>query len=434
LTPFHDESFAAGVARQPHAIVADAGSGDIGPFYLGSGHRYTTADWDRWDLVRMLRGARDAGAKVLVGSAGGAGLDASVDLYRELVAEIVDAERLGPFRIACIYSEVSRAWLSERLDRITPLGAPWQADEAILAETERAVAMIGVEPYLRALDEGADIVIAGRSCDDAVFAAVPIWMGHDMALSLHMGKTIECGPACATPILGREAVMGTVRTDDFLVEALHPGQRCTPASVASHTLYERTDPYHQPGPGGELNLEHVRFEAHTDRVVRVTGTRWLDDPAYRLKLEGSGRVGARKLVLFGLRDPIAIRERASLFAAIRDEVEHVLGPDGWQLHFSTYGVDAVLGDREPIGAPPHEVAVLVQAIADTEEQAHKAAELVKYGSLRAHYEGKLASAGGAALAGDEILSPEHDSYRWTLDHLVEVDDPFDACRIDYGEV
>jgi hypothetical protein len=434
LTPFHDESFEAGLARRPHAIAADAGSGDIGPFYLGSGHRYATADWERWDLARMLRGAREVGAKVIVGSAGGAGLDEAVDLYRDLVVEIARSDGLGALRVACIYSEVGSDWLRERLDRIVPLGAPWEATEAVVAETARAVVMIGVEPYLRALDEGVDVIIAGRSCDDAVFAALPMWMGHDKALSLHMGKTVECGPACATPILGREAILGTVRDLDFLVEPLHPGQRCTPASVASHTLYERTDPYHQAGPGGELNLEQVGFEPVTDRVVRVTGSRWREDSAYRLKIEGSGRVGSRKLVLFGLRDPIAIRQRESLFAAIRSEVEHVLGADGWQLHFSTYGVDAILGDRETIGTPPHEVAVLVQAIADTEEQARKAAELVKYGSLRAHYDGKLASAGGAALAGDEILSPEHDAYRWTLDHLVEVDDPFQACRIEYGEV
>jgi hypothetical protein len=54
---------------------------------------------------------------------------------------------------------------------------------------------------------------------------------------------------------------------------------------------------------------------------------------------------------------------------------------------------------------------------------------VKYGSLRVHYEGKLGIAGGAALPGDEILAPSQDSYRWTIDHLVAVDDPLESSEI-----
>jgi hypothetical protein len=434
LTPFHDASFLTGVERVPHAIAADAGSGDIGPFYLGSGHPYATPDWEDLDLSRMVRAAVQCGAKVVVGSAGGAGLDSAVDFHFNLIEQLVRKEDLGQLRVARIYSEVGSEWLHERLGRMEQLGAPWPATAELLDETSRAVAMIGIEPYLKALDEGADVIIAGRSCDDAVFAAVPVWLGHDKALALHMGKTVECGPVCATPVLGRESVMGTVREDDFLVEPMHDGQRCTPASVASHTLYERTDPYHQPGPGGALDLRGVRFEAHTDRIVRVTGTQWIADSTYRVKVEGSARVGARKLVFFGLRDPIAIRQRDAFYASIRDDVERVMGADGWQLHFSTFGVDAVLGDREPIETIPHEVGVLVQAIASTDADARKVAELVKYGSLRAHYAGKLTSAGGAALAGDEILSPDQDAYRWTLDHLVTVSDPFECCRIRMDDI
>jgi hypothetical protein len=48
--------------------------------------------------------------------------------------------------------------------------------------------------------------------------------------------------------------------------------------------------------------------------------------------------------------------------------------------------------------------------------------------MRVHYEGKLGIAGGAALPGDEILSPQQEAYRWTIDHLVEVADPMESCR------
>src|SRR5438128_12510670 len=116
-----------------------------------------------------------------------------------------------------------------------------------------AIGMYVVEHSLRALTEGADVILAGRSCDDVLFAAHPIWVGLDRGLALHMGKCIECGPLVATPPLQREAVMGVVEGDAFTVEPLHPAMRCTPASVTGHTLYERLDPYHQAAPAGEAD-------------------------------------------------------------------------------------------------------------------------------------------------------------------------------------
>ena len=434
LTPFHEESFWAGVERRPHVVAADAGSGDIGPFYLGSGHWYNPREWEEHDLSVMLKGADKYGAKVVVGSAGGAGLDQAVDRYFEIVSATVRAEGLRPRKVARIYSQVDDDWLLERIARSRQLGAPWPLTREIVEQTSRAVAMIGLEPYLEALANGADVIIAGRSCDDALFAAVPVFMGLDKGLSIHMGKSIECGPLVATPILQREAVMGTVRESDFLVEPLHPGQRCTVASVAGHTLYERTDPFHQAGPGGELDLTGVDYQPHTDRIVRVTGSTWHQSGEYTVKIEGSARVGARKMVLFGLRDPLSIRNVDQILAAIRSEVERIVGIESFQLHFSVFGRNAIMGERELSPTPGHEVAVLAEAIAPDEATARQVAKLVKYGSLRVHYDGKVGTAGGAALPGDEVLSPDQEAYRWTIDHLVQLADPLECCRIEYEEV
>src|SRR5207247_2445961 len=208
----------------------------------------------------------DLGARMIVGSAGGAGLDQAVDLYFELVKAAIRRENLGPLRVARIYSEVTKDWLRDHLKCSAPLGAPWPLTEEIIDETSSAVAMIGVEPYLRALDEGADVILAGRSCDDVLFAAHAIWVGLDRGLALHMGKSIECGPLVATPPLQRESVLGVVYPDAFTVEPLHPAMRCTPASVIGHTLYERLDPYHQAGPGGTVDLTDVVYDVASDRI------------------------------------------------------------------------------------------------------------------------------------------------------------------------
>src|SRR5262249_22057690 len=149
---------------------------------------------------------------------------------------------------------------------------------------------------------------------------------------------------------------------------LHPGQRCTVASVAGHSLYERLDPYRQPGPGGELDLTRSAFEPMTDRVVRVHGTKWHAADKYRLKIEGSARVGVRRLVLFGLRDPLSIAHLDDIFSEIEKEVTRVVGTEGWRLNFRVFGQDAILGSREPeLGRIPYEVAVLAEAIADDVE-------------------------------------------------------------------
>jgi hypothetical protein len=435
LTPFHEESFAEGVSRRPDVIGADAGSGDIGPSYLGSGHWYNPEAWEEHDLGLMLEGAESCGAKVIVGSAGGAGLDQAVDRYFAIVARVAQRAGFRKRKVARIYSELSLDWLSARVERSVPLGAPWTLSADVVARTNRAVAMIGVEPYLAALDAGADVILAGRSCDDALFAAYPIWKGMDWGYSLHMGKCIECGPLVADPPLQRESVMGTVLDDGFLVEPMHPGMRCTVASVAGHTLYERMDPYRQAGPGGELDLTGVSYVPVNGRVVKVSGSNWVPADEYRVKVEGSGRVGACRIIIFGLRDPEAIAHVDDIIADIRSEVRRVVGEGDWEIHFSVFGRDAILGAREPLrDVPAREIAVLAEAIAPTEAQATQIAKLIKYGSLRAHYGGRFGKGGGAALPHDDVLSPQQDSYQWTIDHLVTLTDAMECCRIEMDEV
>ena len=145
-------------------------------------------------------------------------------------------------------------------------------------------------------------------------------------------------------------------------------------------------------------MTEVMYEAVSDRAVKVTGSRWIDAPEYRVKIEGSGRVGARKMVIFGFRDPIAIAHIDDITEDIRREVKRVVGPDGWQLHFSVYGRNAIMGERDVLaGEVGHEISVLAQAIAPDEATATRIAKLVKYGSLRAQYGGKFGKGGGAAL-------------------------------------
>ena len=65
--------------------------------------------------------------------------------------------------------------------------------------------------------------------------------------------------------------------------------------MAGHSLYERVHPYTQAYPGGVLDTSATVYEQVGERATRYWNSRFIDDPVYKLKLEGSGLVGYRAL-------------------------------------------------------------------------------------------------------------------------------------------
>ena len=55
-----------------------------------------------------------------------------------------------------------------------------------------------------------------------------------------------------------------------------------------------------------LDTEDCRFEAVSDRAVRVSGMRWRPADTYTVKLEGVERAGFRAITICGTRDPLLI--------------------------------------------------------------------------------------------------------------------------------
>jgi hypothetical protein len=88
-----------------------------------------------------------------------------------------------------------------REERIKPLrNAPALTEEHI-RKSLHIVGMAGIEPFVECLDNGADVIIAGRASDTSIYAAVPIRMGLPPGPVWHAAKTIECGSACAAQCL-----------------------------------------------------------------------------------------------------------------------------------------------------------------------------------------------------------------------------------------
>ncbi len=256
---FPVESFMRGMERHPHVIAVDAGSTDPGPYYLGAGCSFTDKMAVKRDLQIMISAALSEGIPVIIGSAAGSGGEPHLDWTLKIIREIA-REKGFTFKMAVLHAEIQKDIILDRIrkGRLVSLSPAPDLTENELGQTVRVVGQMGVEPFIKALETGAQVIVAGRAYDPAVFAALPIQKGYDKGLSIHMGKILECACIAATPGSGSDCMIGSIRERSFSVEPLNPERRCTTLSVAAHTLYEKTNPYLLPGPGGDVEFNGNR--------------------------------------------------------------------------------------------------------------------------------------------------------------------------------
>lgn len=424
---FPEESFWAGVRQKPDLIACDAGSTDPGPYYLGSGKPFTTRSAVKRDLRLMLAAACSLNIPLVIGSAGGAGGAPHLEREREIVLELAKELQLS-FRFAVIPAELDREFLVESLEngKILSLGAAPMPTADDIRSCTRVVAQMGVEPIIAALDAGAQVVLCGRCYDPAAFAAPPMRLGYDEALATHLGKLLECSCIAATPGSGSDCMMGYLYEDAFEVEPCSPTRRCTTTSVAAHTLYEKSNPYLLPGPGGTLDLYGCTFTQVTDRRVCVTGSRFIPQERKNVKLEGVKCMGYRTISICGNRDPLFIAQLDNILPDLRRRVaENLSGTDvQYSLDFIVYGKDGVMGALEPTPAiTSHEVGLVIDVVADTQENANTVCSVTRSTLLHYGYEGRKATAGNLAFPFSPSDIPAGAVYNFAVYALLEHPDP-----------
>ena len=426
--------------HQPHVIAVDAGSTDPGPYYLGAGESFTERIEIRKELDILIGAALDAGIPLIVGTAGGSGARAHVDWTREIVDDL--ARQHGwSFRLGVIQSEQSAEVVAEKLagGAIAPFDSEEELTSDAVAASARIVAQMGLEPIAEALHQGCQIVLAGRACDDAIFAALPVMHGFDRGLALHLGKILECGALAAEPI-SMDVMLGTLRADHFDLIPGSPHRACTVTSVSAHSLYEREDPFSQRGPGGTLDLTQTQVEQIDERRVRVSGTRYEAHDRYLVKLEGARRTGARAISIAGVRCPTMIARIDEVLAEARRRTERYFEDVGvsaadYQLEFHTYGRDGVMKELEPNrDRSAHELGLVAEAVAGTAELAKAVCHHVAGALLHLDYPGQFNNAGNLAF----LYSPSEivvgDVYEFSVYHLMEVADPLEPVHIEYVDV
>ncbi len=409
-------------------IGVDAGSTDPGPYYLGSGRGFVKEAQTRRDLEPALVAAVRLGIPLILGSAGGSGARPHVERTVALVRELARRNGLHA-RMAVLYSDLSRARVAAALrrGRVSPCGGAPELTPEQFAQTGRIVAQFGTEPIAEALKAGAQIVVAGRCCDTAIFAALPILRGFPAGLALHAAKIAECGALCAVPAGANDSLAVTLTHQDFRVEPLNPARTCTPDSVAAHSLYEQPRPDGFDEPEGRVDLRHAVFRQDGDRAVRVSGSVLIPPRTATLKLEGTRRVGFRSFTIAGTRDPGVIASLDAIQSQVAETVARtlagVLDPALYTLRFLRYGLDAVPFGRIAPGPPPAEVGLLIEAVAPSQDAADLVVSLARSTALHQGFPGRKTSAGNLAFPFSPSDFRGGPVYEFSVYHLLQVGAP-----------
>lgn len=439
---FLESTLETAMAAGPAFIGCDAGSNDHGPNDLGAGIPHLSVASAARDLRLLLRAARRAGIPLIIGSAGGSGADVHVRWTLNILKDIASRENLS-FRLAVIHAEVSKEWVRKAAEkgRIRPLDPWWpQLDNEVIADTTCIVGQMGAEPFMQALRQGADVIIAGRATDTAIYCSYPLLHGADPALAWHSAKIVECGAALTVHRIVPDSVMAEIGADSFRVWSPNPEMRVTPQSVMAHTLYENGDPFFLVEPGGVLDTSESVYTAAPDGGVEVRGTRFTPQP-YTVKLEGAKHAGFRSITLAGMRDPVLLADLEGFLASTekraRGKIESVIGSGpAYQLKFRVYGYNGTLDDREPQRGrfSGYEVGLVIDAVAATQELANTVLSIARLTVLhnpvpRSH--GFTTNVAFPFAPSDITVGAV---YEWTLNHVVALDDPLEIFPVRYYDV
>lgn len=154
-----------------------------------------------------------------------------------------------------------------------------------------ANAYIGAEPLVKALQQGADIIISGRTVDAAQFAAPLIyefdWSWNDwdrLAKAMTIGHLMECsGQAVGGNFSGDWKALDLINTGFPIAEVFENGEAImskTPESgglvsrdtLKEQLLYEVHDPYNYILPDVIVNIADTKLEDVGKNQVKVYGT------------------------------------------------------------------------------------------------------------------------------------------------------------------
>lgn len=429
---YSEEALAAAFSQNPDVIGVDAGSTDPGPYYLGSGQSFTNAHSVKRDLTLSLPVAVKNKIPFIIGSAGGSGAKEHVSWLCEIINQVILDHQLT-CKVAVVYADVSTEYVLTKFieNKIKPMGG-LEATKETIKQSNRIVAQLSIEPVIKALDNGANVIVCGRLCDTAIYAAPAIRAGYDPGLAFHMAKIMECGSMCSEPLSASDVMMGEIKDESFTLTPMNPIRRCTVLRVAAHTMYEQSNPYYIHEPDGVIDLKNCQYEQIDTRSVRVSGS--LFEPAQQktLKLEGTKLAGYRTISIAGINDRETILQIDKILAGanhfLLDNLQGI-SPSDYSIHLKKYGITANDINRDCEG----NLCIILDVVGKTSEISATVCALARANILHYDFTGRKTTSGNLAFPyspSDIKMGPV---YVFSLYHLCEVDDLMECANIVYGD-
>jgi hypothetical protein len=428
------------IAQGAQMIGCDAGSTDSGPNCLATGVPMFSRAAVKRDVGNMLGRAIKAGIPLIIGSAGMSGSDAGLHWLADIVRELAREQDLH-FKMALVHSELGKDVVLQHLrtGRCMPLKPAKPLTEADVEESLHIVAMMGVEPLQEALKAGAQVVLAGRSSDTSIFAALPLMLGFKPEVVWHMAKILECGAAAVMVRTAPDSMMAVLHEDSFDVFPLRDDYRCSPQSVASHTLYENADPFNLVEPSGTLITRDSKYKAISDRAVNVSGSRFEPAKTFTIKIEGARQRGYSTVLMGAIRDPYIIAELdpwlEQLDRIVKVRLSNTIGDQPYEIVTRVYGRDAVMGELEPTPRiTSHEIFILWDVITGSQELsktiASSLAHLVVHNPIP-KWNGLIS---GVAFPYSPAEINRGPVYEFHLNHVLVPDTPTSLFRTQFEEI
>jgi len=424
---YSEEALNLAFSEKVDYLGVDAGSTDPGPYYLGSGKSFTDRSAVKRDLELALPKALEQKAPFIIGTAGGAGSERHVRWLKEILLEIA-AENKLQFTLGTVYSDVSKEYVLEKLKtgKITNMSDELPLSQEAVEESTTIVSQIGIAPIIALLEKNADVILCGRACDTAIYAAPCIYNGYDPGLAFHMAKIMECGAMCSEPVAAADVMQAYMHKDYFELRPANPMRRCTVDRVAAHTLYEQGNPYLIFEPDGVCDLTNSQFQQVDDRTVRVSGSVFKEAAQPTLKLEGVKCSGYRTICPATIYDPETIRQfdtiQNTVMSFVRENTKNLFPEDSYTVSFKTSG-----GAESSLG-------IIMDIVGKTQEIADTVCALVRSRMLHCDYPGRKSTAGNLAFPFSPSDIHVGAVYEFSVFHLAAVDSLLETANITFEEV
>lgn len=424
---YSEEALEIAFSEKVDYLGVDAGSTDPGPYYLGSGKSFTDRGAVKRDLELALPKALEQKAPFIIGTAGGAGSERHVKWLKEILLEIA-AEKGLHFKLGTVFSDVSKEYVLEKFEsgKIENMSDKMPLSKNAIEESTTIVSQIGIAPIMELLKENVDVILCGRACDTAIYAAPCIYEGYSAGLAFHMAKIMECGAMCSEPVAAADVMQAYIYEDYFELRPANPIRKCTVDRVAAHTLYEQSNPYLIFEPDGVCNLTNSKFEQIDERTVRVRDSVFEEAEQKTLKLEGVKCSGYRTICAATIYDSETIRQfeyiKNTVMNFVKENTKKTLPENSYTVSFKASG-----GEESSLG-------VIMDVVGQTQEIADTVCALVRSRMLHCDYPGRKSTAGNLAFPFSPSDIHVGAVYEFSVFHLAKVDSLLETSKIELEEV